>query len=679
MEIIRIDEVADLGTLIEYEILKVKTNRIRTEFGAVNIINFAEKEVQKITAFRSDSASSVFINGDEVDWDNKITLIFNDYIELNGEILILKNPSGAFFICETMNITHSPSNITEVSCIGVIQTLEDFYNSKKFTIKVIEEENKQQIPVYINPNFLLENVYEITNKGKKVVELEMFQNKWIPTMVHPVVVNNENVELYFSTFSKFSFLNINNLPVKRKGSYFVLDIPNFSHDYKYFFNRLIQIKNDQNFILNGYKGKTEAETKKFKEEKYNGTKVEEFTDYEIKKLFDSSFLPNETKKTIVWACSGFLKTTWAIQGGFTEVHRYIMPFYFETNGDDLTFESLQYKLISYTKEQLNYLKIDWTSSFWFQKSQLPQFPKLPKFLQEVNISVDFAQTSQDDLKHKLKIFSENFDGNIYKKFYSDIENPFSGFKVVENKKIFLPIFTYDLYSKPVTIEDIRREFYKHNEKYWEIASVPKVKKRTMTFWTRGNSADEDYKVVNENRVIWDKLYGYGHEFTNSTYVDFKFEEFNDLRPIKISSELDPEKSNYTFDISGVSGEVWYKNIFTVFELEVEAVKREPQNEEELFSSLKPSARVLLQNNFILNRFMFNDFVKDFFNENRPLNISKNNNWTESDFHLTIPKNKTFVISGVFLPEEIYIKTNQEEQKIKVFQNDLNTKMLINYV
>lgn len=344
MEITKINEVVDKSVLEYFYAKLIPINEICTIQGAINIIDFELEKLPKIKGMISDLAYNQSPLSEEIDSDAKYTIIFNEKLDFTNNVLILKNliAKNQYYVVENINTTFSPEKLNEVVNVAVCQRLEDYVNNKKFIIypNVIDKPS-ETINIKIRDNFLYQKAY-IENHNKLLKEVQLNKNA-ISMIVNPVEVNEEQEKIFMTSLSKFGLIDIRDICLS-ENDYSIYWENQYDERYKQFFEDILEIFKNQNLIMSGFAGKTKEEIEKFKELNYSGTNAEEYVNYKLSILKDSSKFSKEQIELLILMCSGFLKSTFCIGGGFSAIHKFILPFYFDMKGEVLYLKSEFYEL-----------------------------------------------------------------------------------------------------------------------------------------------------------------------------------------------------------------------------------------------------------------------------------------------------------------------------------------------
>lgn len=344
MEITKINEVVDKSVLEYFYAKLIPINEICTIQGAINIIDFELEKLPKIKGMISDLAYNQSPLSEEIDSDAKYTIIFNEKLDFTNNVLILKNliAKNQYYVVENINTTFSPEKLNEVVNVAVCQRLEDYVNNKKFIIypNVIDKPS-EKINIKIRENFLYQKAY-IENHNKLLKEIQLNKNA-ISMIVNPVEVNEEQEKIFMTSLSKFGLIDIRDICLS-ENAYSIYWENQYDERYKEFFEDILEIYEHQSLIMSGFAGKTKEEIDKFKEINYSGTNAEEYVNYKLSILKDSSKFSKEQIELLILMCSGFLKSTFCIGGGFSIIHKFILPFYFDLIGGVLYLKSEFYEL-----------------------------------------------------------------------------------------------------------------------------------------------------------------------------------------------------------------------------------------------------------------------------------------------------------------------------------------------
>ncbi|KDE41905.1 hypothetical protein PUW84_00680 [Metamycoplasma hyosynoviae] len=343
MELTKISEVVDKSVLQTFYIKLIPVTELSTTPGAVNVVNFDLKKLPKIKAMISDLSYNQMPVADIIDTDAKYSIIFDEKLEISNQVLILKNASKEYeyFIVENFTTTYSPSQVNEVNNIAVAQKIEDYIYSKKFIILPnVSETPSEKLDITIKDNFLLQNAHIETIFGEK--REVIFRHNMLPMLVNPIEVNEETQKVFMPFLSKFSNIDVRDICVT-ENSYAIFKDNQLDSRYAHFFQKIYEIYHNQNLISSGFANKPKEEVEEFKKI-YNGNNAEEYVNYEISLLRNSSQFSKEQIDHLILMCSGFLKSSFCIGGGFSNFHKYLLPFYFEMIGETIYLKSEFYEL-----------------------------------------------------------------------------------------------------------------------------------------------------------------------------------------------------------------------------------------------------------------------------------------------------------------------------------------------
>lgn len=343
MEITKINEVVDKSVLQTFYIKVVPIYELCTIPGSINIIDFDLSKLEKTQGMISDLSYNQTPLSEEIDSDAKYSIIFNQKIDLSNKMLILKNATteNEYYIVESINTTYSPEKLNEVVNVAVCQKLEDYINTKKYMVfPNIINETTEKLDIEITENFLFQKaLIEEPNKIQKEIIID---KNMLPMLVNPIEVNEETNKVFMTYLSKFSNIDVRDINIDL--NYAIYSKNQLDERFKDFFKKIYEIYENQNLILSNFANKSKEEVEKFKQEVYNGTNAEEYVNNEISLLRNQSKFNKEQIDFLVLMCSGFLKSIFCVSGGFSVLHKYVLPFYFEMEGQTIYLKSNFYEL-----------------------------------------------------------------------------------------------------------------------------------------------------------------------------------------------------------------------------------------------------------------------------------------------------------------------------------------------
>lgn len=357
MEITRIEEIGSPEAIRSFYLKIVNLNDISSLPGSINIIDFDRTTMQSISALLSDSAYSQNSLPNSIDSDTKFTFIFNEKIDIVNNLIILNDVVNEkeFYVIESLNTTYSSDNPNDVVNVAIVQKLDDYVQNKKFLVFIneISESNKSEnLNVKFVDNFLIQHIYKVNSEGAEIEQPFLGVNNSgvdynsanaLSIMAYPTEVDDQKMSVYFSTLSKFSALDIRDLCVAEKVP-LISPEDQFDKNYQIFFYELLQVYKNQNLILSNYAGLTDEQVKKFKEKIYSGNNAEEYVNYALSALLNNSVLNHDAKKELFMMCSGFLKSIYCFAGGFTDAHKFVLPFYFDVTNEGFLLKSNFYQI-----------------------------------------------------------------------------------------------------------------------------------------------------------------------------------------------------------------------------------------------------------------------------------------------------------------------------------------------
>lgn len=344
MEITKVDEVVDKSVLQTFYAKLVPVNEICTVPGSINVIDFELSKLTKVKAMISDLSYNQTPLTEEIDSDAKYTIIFNEKLNYTNKLLILKHATNAneYYVIENINTTFSPEKLNEVVNIAVGQKLEDYINNKKFIIFPNEITTAtEKINIQIRENFLFQNAF-IEDSDKKLNEFKISDKNFLSMICNPIEVNEQYFKIFMTTLSKFGLLDIRDICLT-KYDYSIYYDNQYDERYKEFFQKIMKIYQNQNLIMSGFANKPKQEVEEFKKI-YSGTNAEEYVNYELSLLKENSLFDKDQIELLILMCSGFLKSAFCVGGGFSTMHKYILPFYFDMKGELLYLKSEFYEL-----------------------------------------------------------------------------------------------------------------------------------------------------------------------------------------------------------------------------------------------------------------------------------------------------------------------------------------------
>ncbi|MDC8919261.1 hypothetical protein PR244_02750 [Metamycoplasma hyosynoviae] len=344
MEIAKINEVVDKSVLQTFYAKLIPINEICTIPGSINIIDFNLSKLEKIKGMISDLSYNQTPLTEQIDSDAKCSIIFNENLNFTNKVLILKNAivENEYYVVENINTTFSPEKLNEVVNIAVCQKLEDYINNKKFIIfpNVITEP-LEKVNIKIRENFLFQKAF-VENKENLLREIKFIDKNFLSMICNPIEVNEDQTKVFMTTLSKFGLLDIRDICIG-ESDYSIYYDNQYDNRYKEFFKKIMKVYENQNLIMSGFANKTKEEVEEFKKI-YSGTNAEEYVNYELSLLRDNSLFDKDQVDLLILMCSGFLKSTFCVSGGFATLHKYILPFYFDMQGGVLYLKSEFYEL-----------------------------------------------------------------------------------------------------------------------------------------------------------------------------------------------------------------------------------------------------------------------------------------------------------------------------------------------
>ncbi|WP_444704925.1 hypothetical protein ACT1UH_02950 [Mycoplasma sp. 332] len=691
MEITKINEVVDKSVLQSFYVKAIQINEICTIPGSINYVNFDTSKLTKISAMVSDFTYNQSPLTEGIDSDSKYTIIFNEKIDFTNKFLILKNAitENEYYIVENINTTFSPEKLNEVVNVTIAQKLEDYVNNKKFlicpnTLKN-NDDTANSINVEIRENFLFQKA-SIETPDNFQQEIPQYRNM-LPMIVNPIEVNEENCRVFMAFLSKYSIVDVREINVNKHYGIYAED--QLNNGYKDFFKKIYEIYNYQNLIMSGYANKTKEEIEEFKRT-FSGNNAEEYVNAKLAFLRNSSYFPSEQIDLLILMCSGFLKSIFCFNGGFSNFHKFLLPFYFEMKGEILYLRSEFYSLedeleiakieeikksriiMSFNKAEKDSILLNTNELFgesssinlenykkWYRANisgailnkkyrnyQSVDYLDLPLNLKEVNIDLDYSKANPDYIKYKLNLIIPNKINSPYEFLFNNkpvLNSKGEEIKPKNRIRVFLDPSMFELNKKysPEFFDKYIKDKYGSE---WKIASKFKVYKAetsmNVMYTYHGLTASNHYVNVNN-------------------YVPESFNRWINYRSLGDSSWKEvTENFNYEFKVR--VKELWYHTgnwDVVAFWLSTDKITKSlpiyyhtvevktvsfwiEKDAETQIEEYPSSTKILFKNNFILNSTTWKDFANSL-------------GEIESLKFEVMPGHK-LIIKGLFLPQTIII-------------------------
>ncbi|VEU75600.1 Uncharacterised protein [Mycoplasmopsis maculosa] len=693
MELTDIRELVDESVLkkFEYKIIdssKLKTspnsiNFIRWPYGRQNLnlnsgsVGFSKRPMMSAmsgfwnTGFSSDySYNNSLVQASSLTNDLKINFVLDSKLDLKGnEFLLLRDEKKNYFVAESINQTNSPNNENEASVVVVASTLENYCISNKFKIIILEEENLSDFKILIPKTLLLSEIL-VKDKNTNFFKSYKLENNNFYTIANPIKVSPHKTSLYFPQFKDFNILNINDFKLDK-------NLKILGSDNDELNNILTELKKIHKIVWNlktGFHGIDSTSKEEFKTNVYGGNSVKEYLSLAIhillKKIKPSS---KELALLLIKMCSSFWESTYCVDGGITNNHKNILPFYFEELGiEDFKISSNFWNIKVINQEFKTY---DITP----KKINESFFSTLPSELQEMTVDTDGLKINDNSYKYLVELPNK-----------SNFLNAIRSIKKVDinSKKVFIPLWPKDLqfdnyyhwgYSEATTYEDIiikfRNLFAEQNYRVNKIEAS----------WTRYYLKDKEKWMSREEvaNILKENIKNY---FSNKTFTDIDYFTSNwytyELNETNLSSkayspyiEVYRETNEINNPLSYFSNKKVHKSFFWwgayVYYDEI--------NETELVSSQNSNSVLskMEENEYIVDnqtyKSIFSDFIKD--------NYTFDFNGVDS-----------YYLKGLFLPEEIAYseikkssneveknKTNEKINFVNLFNSDINKNITDFYI
>lgn len=646
MEITKVSEIASLELLRDFWIYSMPIENLEFSPGAVNIVQLKSKIRKLITGVFSDKNYSHIFLDSKIDSDSKATFIFNlntAYARIfDNQFLILKNPKALndFYIIESFNQTFSTDQ-SESVIVAVLQPLEDFERSKQIRIIVSET---TEVNVTFPDTFLLQDIYKSKNG---IYEKQALAFNYMPMIAAPISVDKNELKIYFSSLAKMLQFDVRIFKINSQ--FQIVDNPNNDQINK-FFSDLLQIHEKQQLLMSGFVGKSQDFIQNFKEKEYSGSNVTEYVDYKLFNLIESTgFLKSETE-LIFKMCSGFLKSSYCIDGGLTNSHKFILPFYLDFKGSLLYLKSNFFEIKSGNDGSPEISKL---KSQQINDWQYVDYPNIPRELKELNVNVSPKEVTYEDLKYRVNFLLPQI-----------AQDPYSFFKDKDSlgtiKRIKIELSDALWKESSLTLEKIRKRFFEfYDKKNWTIDSekfrIAKVKIKGLIGYFEELGYKKDGIITDLSKM----------DFRTKEVADETIEDFSsgmDFRP-KIVKYTPIKSPKFPPRYEGGNQAGRGRGAYNAFQVDIEAKAlifyaiaswgEKSAKYYEVFNFLK--AR-----NFILTEDDWQN-MSPFFNSE-----------TIPEFNFS--NKEKIVIKGLFLPKSIIINKNNEALAEVTNQ----TELIINY-
>lgn len=384
MEITKINEVVSEFVLRKFDLLRINANDISFEENSYNLIQFGDttNNIQKnYNVFFSDATNNIVKDVSSFS-ETKYGVLFNEvieYLDENDVYFLLGDDKN--YILENINITYSTEDDSQV-VTATAQELAAFCENKKIIVDFLNLElNNNEI---ICASFQKKFLHSFTN-------LKKFRNsgQYLPLIFNPFYVDHKQVLTYSPSMKYMNNFNLCWLKYNANGFILPNEIP--ITKIRIIIQELLKIINNNKTILSSYLGMEEEQIKEFKKIVWGTNNVKDYIDYSFRQLMIKDTTgTKDIYLTLFKMCSGFLSSSFCIDGGNTRNHENLMPFYFDLVGDSLVLKS-------------NFFDIDFKQEpiLLKPKSNFYDFPILPRQINEINVDKDNYELNSDTFKYLL--------------------------------------------------------------------------------------------------------------------------------------------------------------------------------------------------------------------------------------------------------------------------------------
>ncbi|WP_412031267.1 hypothetical protein [Metamycoplasma buccale] len=628
MELMKINEEIDSIVLKKFYVKVCDIQQISMSPNSLNIINFIDNELEIIDGFFSDSKyiQQYFNENYKIDSDSNISLLFESSNDFTNKFVIFKDiVTNKYYISSAIESTFSPSEPNDVINIATIQEALDFELTKNVRFYFTDQKD---LMVSLNKTCLLQKVLKKPTNSNFWNILPLNPKYVLPTLTNPIDVNDFDTRLFFSHFASLTNFDFYSLKVLND---YNLPWDQTNEKIKELFTEIKVIKENQEKILSNFAGMTQEQIKTFKENVFSGTNVVDYTDYKITKFMQNSTLPKKSIEEFIKMCSGWLKSNFAIEQGYTNAHKFILPFYINFSGGLMYLKSNFYDFL------IDNEKIYITSSFVKKyQDETINYPTVAKELKEVNIDLNWQKINTDYLKYKTYFLLnkpiENFDLNLYldKSNKPPILKPYKETKIIE------------LTSELITGTEL---------------DGAKIKEIFV------NKYGNDWKIIDEMNIYEGEIeFSYLWDFHNKNnpkndlelfrLIHFNYAKWNNPTAFYGTKNFTPIVLNKSWKSKGRYLTEWtYKCKVFKITFKAETTILPPENQD-----IPAFLNTLVNNNFNLS---YTDF-----------NYLANEIGELKDFNFDLSQNEQLVFQGLFLPETIklnneiaYLNTNQNSTGI----------------
>ncbi|WP_029608917.1 hypothetical protein [Mycoplasma simbae] len=652
----RIEELVEPITLRRFEFFQTDEN-ISIKPYSVNIIVWDSQKTKEVEAFISDTT---FINPTNSKSPIiKHTVVFSEIIEYkNGFAMLWDKLTNKKYVVEQINVTRSPQNPDEAASVAIISDFEAFQASNDIYIVLTREHAKNPL-ISLHNASLVSNVYSLGVSGvKKLVDLE----KTSPILVHPVDTTR-NAEKMFLPFFKF-FENTKMADMRiTNPSTAQINTLNEQAGFKKLFEKLEEIIQNAKTIETNFLGKSEEYKTNFQKTIYGGNDSKQYTNYALREFENSADnkWTSEEFRTFILLCSSFLTSDYCVNGGYTNEHKNVFPFYIEYDGF-FTLKSNYFDLgilgSRASNEQYNVL-VD------------KKFNKVINSLQEIsennfnagNYSYSMSTITPDHYKFLVRWPFEKLQ---WQSTYYENEQTYKSFfkfknihkNLIDRKKIKLNI-NYDELGEPT-----RTGSEAHTTIKYYFLTFKKLNELIRT------QEGENYTIINnlvkvkEVETVYSGTVQYQDSLSYEVHYN-SIEEHSYEREIGIAdAQTGIELSVKTvkpFYNSVLEGQIATEKIITKTGLELQIGTSQADEENSQISEMQSK-------NYVYG-------YEDYFNYVGTLN------WVEPYELYTLPQmdkthNKEMIVKGVWIPgklkisgiEHIFFNENVQELKIKYIEN-----------
>ncbi|KUH47514.1 hypothetical protein [Mycoplasmopsis meleagridis] len=411
---------------INFKQLEIKPN-------SINVIEIKKEATDIFEGFIDSEAAQIVEANGELFNDKKTTILFDALLsEKTGQKLDFKNyfillkeikdyeknEKVNYFVVDSFTISKSAENPNNETINLVVYSLENWELNRNAKIKILEVENFKNTNKFIHlpPTILLSKLFTYNFNDtlgfySNISDITENNNyftyngyDYLNMIVNPVLNNNNNFYYYFYTLKILGLLEFDPNLISRVDNNINLEYQNITTK---FLNEVLEIKKNQDIIYNNF---TTVPIDKVEEWKQKlGTDPVKYADYELNNLLSNYLSYKENFKILLLMCSEWLKSTFCFNGGYTDIHKHLLPFYIDRIGpNNLRFLSNFYSFdaFNYNQSGKSWFKLVPFNPIKEKRFSLSGsvFPLLPDEISEVNISANLNEMQNDNLKYLVKFF-----------------------------------------------------------------------------------------------------------------------------------------------------------------------------------------------------------------------------------------------------------------------------------